>query len=458
MAGLYEEKILGAEQSRELARKLRESGEAIPQGQMVSGWYVPPSIAQSLAGVLKQGIGAYKENQAEDEIKGFKQERARASADAFSQMGMQAPSGLLAEAGTPAQKPSIMDRIGAALTFNAQPKGTPAQPYQQTIAQNVTAPQSDAALLSLMSSNPELGAGAIGLSTTKAVREATAEKEKYERARNTATDAEKVREFEIRALETERANKASEDLRQAVISSRQPPQAPQGTSTIVNPANKDEMIVVDTYSGRVIGSAGAEPKSLIRQEKAQAKIDEQAKGQESFQSTLYNLRDEYETLNSLGSMKTDQNSSIANALGVKLKTSTGQLLGTKTGTAISNIEQARKSIIQDIKNATGMSAGQLNSNFELQNMLATVTDPNSSYEAVQDQLNTLSQKFGTGEAIFPERIKLKQQANMVQGQAPVTTQSQVKSSAEKGWVLHTDAKGNKAYVNPQNPNEFEEVK
>lgn len=225
MAGLYEDEILGAQQSRELARKLRESGEVTPQGQMVSGWYVPPSIAQSLAGALKQGIGAYKENQAEDEIKGLKQERARSSADAFSQMGMQAPSGLLAEAGTPAIKPSIMDRIGAALTFNAQPKGTPAQPYQQTLAQNVTAPQSDAAMLSLMSSNPELGAGAIGLSNTRAVREATAEKEKYERARNTATDAEKVREFGIRALETERANRASEDLRQAVIGSRQPPQA-----------------------------------------------------------------------------------------------------------------------------------------------------------------------------------------------------------------------------------------
>ena len=174
------------------------------------------------------------------------------------------------------------------------------------------------------------------------------------------------------------------------------------------------MIVVNTATGRIIGSAGAEPKSLIRQEKEQAKIDEQTKGQESFQSTLYDLKGEYDKLNSLGSMKSDQNSSIANALGVKLKTSTGQLLGTETGTAISNIEQARKSIIQDIKTATGMSAGQLNSNFELQNMLDTVTNPNSSYEAVQDQLNTMSKKFGTGEAIFPERLKAKQQANMIQ--------------------------------------------
>jgi hypothetical protein len=171
MAGLYEEKILGAEQSRELARKLRESGEAIPQGQMVSGWYVPPSIAQSLAGALKQGIGAYKENQAEDELKGLKQERARSSADAFSQMGMQAPSGLLAEAGTPAVKPSIMDRIGAALTFNAQPKGTPAQPYQQTIAQNPNETQTMGGILNLAGSNPEMAAVAQAMQGQKWTRE-----------------------------------------------------------------------------------------------------------------------------------------------------------------------------------------------------------------------------------------------------------------------------------------------
>ena len=249
MASIYEDEILGAQQQRDLARKLRDT-EVPSTGHMIGDWYVAPTVAQQLSAVLKQGIGAYKENQAEDEIKGLKQERARSSADAFSQMGMQAPSGLLAEAGSPAIKPSIMDRLGAALTFNAQPKGTPAQPYQQTIAQNVTAPQSDAAMLSLMSSNPELGAGAIGLSNTRATREATAEKEKYERNRNAATDAEKVREFQIRAIETERANKASEDLRQAVISSRQPPQVEMPVA-IMGPNNQPLYVTREQSFGKV---------------------------------------------------------------------------------------------------------------------------------------------------------------------------------------------------------------
>ena len=228
MAGLFEEEILGAQQQRDLARKLRDT-EVPSTGHMIGDWYVAPTVAQQLSAVLKQGIGAYKENQAEDEIKGLKQERARSSADAFSQMGMQAPSGLLAEAGTPAQKPSIMDRIGAALTFNAQPKGTPAQPYQQTIAQNVTAPQSDAALLSLMSSNPELGAGAIGLSNTRAVREATATEKAYQHLKDKTEQDWNVKKFNqqqaFQEAQREQDRALKESMAQLALSNRQPPQA-----------------------------------------------------------------------------------------------------------------------------------------------------------------------------------------------------------------------------------------
>ena len=131
MAGLYEDEILGAQQSRELARKLRESGEVTPQGQMVSGWYVPPSIAQSLAGALKQGIGAYKENQAEDEIKDLRNQRLKDVISAKQGLGMPASQRELEAAGTPAQKPSVFSRIGGALGIIDEPKGTPVVPMQQ---------------------------------------------------------------------------------------------------------------------------------------------------------------------------------------------------------------------------------------------------------------------------------------------------------------------------------------
>jgi hypothetical protein len=396
---------------------------------MIGDRYVPASWTQQLAQGLKQGLGAYQEMKGEQELKDIQKERNLGSIESLSSMGLQATPEMLKQAGTPEQTPSLFKRAGALLSGEDQPQTIPAQPYQQNVAQNVTPEQFDAGALKLMGYDPAMATGAIGLSTNRAAREVAAAEKAYRHKLDADTAAAKVEAARLVADATKLQNEATNELKQAMIDSRQPPQAPQGTSTIVNPANKDEMIVVDTYSGRIIGSAGAEPKSLIRQEKEQAKIDEQTKGKESFQSTLYDLKGEYVKLNSLGSMKSDQNSSIANALGVKLKTSTGQLLGTETGTAISNIEQARKSIIQDIKTATGMSAGQLNSNFELQNMLDTVTNPNSSYEAVQDQLNTMSKKFGTGEAIFPERLKAKQQANMIQRLPSVAPKSKTEIPA-----------------------------
>jgi hypothetical protein len=440
MANLYDEKILGTKQKIALAQKLRESGQDMLQGQMIGDRYVAPSWTQHLAQGLQQGLGIYGEMKGEEELKNIQREKAQATARALNQMGMAAPEDVLKSAEVPAQSPSVFSRLGAFVTGEDQPKGVPAQPYQQAIAQNLTPAQSDAALLNLMNASPELGAGAIGLSNTRATREATAAEKAYQHQKDIIEQDWKEKSFNQQQQFQAQQKEADRTLREMALNNRPQPQAPQGSIVeIVDPKDSTKLIKINSVTGEVYGTSGTEPKALIRQEKAQTKLDEQAKAQENFQSSLYNLRDEYKTLNSLGSIKTDQDSSIANALGVKLKTSTGQLLGTKTGTAISNIEQARKSIIQDIKNATGMSAGQLNSNFELQNMLATVTDPNSSYEAVQDQLNTLSQKFGTGEAIFPERLKLKQQANMVQGQAPVTTQpsalgaNQAPKPTVSGW-------------------------
>jgi hypothetical protein len=414
MAGIYEDEILGAQQSRDLARKLRET-EIPSTGHMIGDWYVAPTVAQQLSAVLKQGIGAYKENQAEDELKGLRTQRLKDVISAKQGLGIPATQQELEAAGTPAQKPSVFSRIGGALGIIDKPQGTPAVPMQQPpLANFETLPQAQqATAMSNAAGIIPTEAGAyMTIKEHQATREAAKQKQLDDIAARIDLQTERILSNEQMAadrLETQRSI-------QAMIQANRPErQAPQGSIVeIIDPNDPTKMIKMNTLTREVYGTSGAEPKAEARAVKEQAKIDEQAKGQESFQSTLYDLKGEYDKLKSLGSMKSDQESSIANALGVKLKTSTGQLLGTETGTAISNIEQARKSIIQDIKTATGMSAGQLNSNFELQNMLDTVTNPDSSYEAVQDQLNTMSKKFGTGEAIFPERLKFKQQANMIQ--------------------------------------------
>jgi hypothetical protein len=221
------------------------------------------------------------------------------------------------------------------------------------------------------------------------------------------------------------------------------PVAPTITS-IVDPTNPNQMITIDAkrYQGGgagslgVIGVAGKEPGAALRINKAE-------EGKSQLANDLDNLRSSFTELDRLRAIPSTERNVVSNLMSATAASGVGQAMG-RAGGSPEQVERdvinsARQRLVSSIKNATGMSAGQLNSNFELQNMLATVTDPNSSYEAVQDQLNTLSQKFGTGEAIFPERLKLKQQANMVQGQAPVTTQppaleaNQAPKPTVSGW-------------------------
>jgi hypothetical protein len=397
MAGLYEDEILGAQQQRDLARKLRDT-EVPSTGHMIGDWYVAPTVAQQLSAVLKQGIGAYKENQAEDEIKGLKQERARSSADAFSQMGMQAPSGLLAEAGTPAVKPSIMDRLGAALTFNAQPKGTPAQPYQQTIAQNVTAPQSDAAMLSLMSSNPELGAGAIGLSNTKAVREATATEKAYQHQKDKTEQDWNVKKFNqqqaFQEAQREQDRALKESMAQLAQSNRQGPQG--SVVEIIDPKDNTKMIKINSVTGEIYGTSGAEPKAAIRQEKAQAAEEKTAKARENFASELDIIESNYNFLNKHGGITSTKKGPLDN-ISSYLSDVTGPTLGAMVGSsnqsARDTIAGARSRMIPMFKDATNMSSKQMDSNAELLAAKKTLTDPEAGYEANMKAIDALKREY-----------------------------------------------------------------
>jgi hypothetical protein len=129
---------------------------------MIGDWYVAPTMAQQLSAVLKQGIGAYKENQAEDEIKDLRNQRLKDIISTRAGLGIPSSQKDLEAVGTPAQKPSVFSRIGGALGIIDEPKGTPAVPMQQpplanfetlTPAQQATAMSTAAGIIP-----PEAGA------------------------------------------------------------------------------------------------------------------------------------------------------------------------------------------------------------------------------------------------------------------------------------------------------------
>jgi hypothetical protein len=89
MAGIYDERIIGAKQQAETARKLRE-GITAPQGQMVSGWYVPPSITQYMANALKSYGAGKEEREAKSEYERMQKQKQTETADILRQLEPQA--------------------------------------------------------------------------------------------------------------------------------------------------------------------------------------------------------------------------------------------------------------------------------------------------------------------------------------------------------------------------------
>jgi hypothetical protein len=66
---LYDVERVGGDQRTRLAELLRSQGMNTPQGQMVSGWYVPPSWSQNLNSALQMGLGTYMGMQLDEERK-----------------------------------------------------------------------------------------------------------------------------------------------------------------------------------------------------------------------------------------------------------------------------------------------------------------------------------------------------------------------------------------------------
>ena len=103
-------------------------------------------------------------------------EKLQSTIQAMNQAGIQAPESMLKEAGTPEVKPGMWDRLTATLR-GEEAKGTPAQPYQQNVAQNVPQAQRNAGLSNLIAVNPEYAQNVLALEKLQADQAKEARKE-----------------------------------------------------------------------------------------------------------------------------------------------------------------------------------------------------------------------------------------------------------------------------------------
>ena len=186
------------------------------------------------------------------------------------------------------------------------------------------------------------------------------------------------------------------DSKGRVIAQGLPPEAPAPTVVqIVDPQDPTRMISVDARTNRVIGVSGKEPAAAAREAKS-------ATGKAELASELDNIRAAYENLNQMRAIPSTGRNVLSNIAAGTAASGIGQTLGRLAGTQEQSerdvIKSGRLRLVNAIKNATGMSAQQLNSNVELKNMLDSVTDPSQSIETVNRILDQIQETYLTGAA------------------------------------------------------------
>ena len=186
------------------------------------------------------------------------------------------------------------------------------------------------------------------------------------------------------------------------LASRPPAQPVAPTiTTIVDPTDPNKMITIDArrYSGGGVGSPGVlgvggkEPSAALRTNK----IEE---GKTQLQDDLDNLRASFNRLNEMAALPSTQRGTLSNVMSATQGSAVGQMLGRAGGTEAQVerdvISSAKQRLLTAIKNATGMSAQQLNSNMELQAMLRSLSDVSLGYEASMRIIDDIEDAYVKG--------------------------------------------------------------
>lgn len=178
------------------------------------------------------------------------------------------------------------------------------------------------------------------------------------------------------------------------------PVAPTITQ-IQDPKDPTRMITIDArrYQGGglgdsgVIGASGKTPKATADAMKVEA-------GQSAVSDIIDNIRTSYQALDKQRAIPSTQRGALSN-LGSSIQASgvgqtAGRVFGTSQQSERDVIASSRIQLLNAIKQATGMSAQQLNSNVELNTWLKAVTDPSQSIEAVSQILDNIEEFVAKG--------------------------------------------------------------
>lgn len=166
-----------------------------------------------------------------------------------------------------------------------------------------------------------------------------------------------------------------------------------GVVEVIDPGDGQKKIVSRVQAARMGAMSAKESNIDDKSDKATGKVNE---GRQMVSSVIENLRSNYDELDRLRAIPSQDRGPVSNVLTSIEASAPGQLasraVATRAQTSRDVISSSRIQLLNSIKQATGMSAQQLNSNVELQTWLNAVTDPRQSKQTA-DQILTNIQNW-----------------------------------------------------------------
>lgn len=199
-------------------------------------------------------------------------------------------------------------------------------------------------------------------------------------------------------LRTVVANSANPETTQMIDRAQQGAgQAYATTQTGFNKAQDNEILKTKMQQDGANYRANISSKATA----ATAKEAEKLKGKQGFESVLTDLNGLYDQLDKNGGAVNTKHNALEN-IGARMANSergqvVGQFLGTENQSVRNQIAAKLPLLSAAIKNATGMSSQQLNSNFELQQYMKALTSPGNDVQANRKIITGLSKQMGTGD-------------------------------------------------------------
>lgn len=140
---------------------------------------------------------------------------------------------------------------------------------------------------------------------------------------------------------------------------------------------------------------------------AEAKRTQKQPGQKNVSTIIGKMRAAYQQLDKMEAIPSEARGGGANFMDYLAVTRGGRevqkMFGTAPSKYLSQIETLRKQLATAIKNSTGMSAQEMNSNIELQLTLDSLSDPTQGIEAVLQTMSDLEELYGLPKPVAGKR-------------------------------------------------------